>query len=230
VQVFATTPKGALSVCLLISISAITLASCGGGGGGSSASSPATGGSSTPRGLDRPPTIAGAPLGGIVYNRTYTFVPTAADPEGTPLSFVIANKPTWATFDSLTGTLEGTPQAGDVGSYGDIKISATDGLYMVSLRSFGVDVLSTASGSITVNWLPPTQRDDGSQLMDLAGYNLRWGTALGHYPNVAKIHNPGVATYVIDELAPGTYYLVLTAYDSRGVESDFSNVATTTVM
>jgi len=35
---------------------------------------------------------------------------------------------------------------------------------------------------------------------------------------------------VIDELAPGTYYLVLTAYDSYGVESEFSNVATTTIV
>ena len=228
-QVCTTTPKGALSVCLLTSISAFALAACGGGGGGPSASPQSSGGSSTERGVNRPPTISGAPLAAIVYGRTYTFVPAATDPEGTPLSFTIANKPGWASFDPFTGTLEGTPQASDVGAYDDITISVTDGLYIVPQSSFSVDVLGTASGSIVVNWLPPTQRDDGSPLTDLAGYNLRWGTAFGHYPNLATIPNPGVATFVIDELAPGTYYLVLTAYDSDGVESGYSNVATTTI-
>jgi hypothetical protein len=228
VQVCTTTPKGALSVFLLTSISAFALAACG-GGGGPSASPQSSGGSSTEGGVNRPPTISGDPLAAIVYGRTYTFVPAATDPERTPLSFTIANKPRWASFDAFTGTLEGTPQASDLGAYDDVTISVTDGLYVVAHRSFSVDVLGTASGSIMVNWLPPTQRDDGSPLTDLAGYNLRWGTALGHYPNLATIPNPGVATFVIDQLAPGTYYLVLTAYDSDGVESGYSNVATTTI-
>ena len=131
----------------------------------------------------------GAPLTAIAYGRTYTFVPSAMDPERTRLSFNILNKPDWASFDPITGTLEGTPEASDVGAYDDITISVSDGLYLVSLRSFSVDVVSTASGSITVQWLPPTERDDGTPLTDLAGYNLRWGTALGHYPNVATIPN-----------------------------------------
>jgi hypothetical protein len=230
VHVCTTTPRGALSVCLLVSISGFTLAACGGGGGGSSASPQSAGGSPAQRGVNRPPTISGAPLAGIVYGRTYTFVPAVTEPAGKPLTFTIENKPAWASFDPITGTLEGAPQASDVGPYDNITISVTDGLYVASLRAFSVDVLSTASGSIMVNWLPPTQRDDGSPLTDLAGYNLRWGTALGHYPNLAAIPNPGIATYVIDQLAPGTYYLVATAYDSNGVESGYSNVATTTVM
>jgi len=156
-------------------------------------------------------------------------VPTATDPERKRLSFDIVNKPHWASFDSLTGTLEGTPEASDVGPYDGITISVSDGLYIVTMPSFRVDVVSTASGSIAVNWLPHTERDDGTPLMDLAGYNLRWGTAFGHYPNLAKIPNAGVAAYVIDELPAGTYYLVATAYDAYGVESEFSNVAMATI-
>jgi len=209
-------------------VPAFTLAACD-GGGDSSASPQSAGSASTQHGVDRPPTISGAPLAAIVYGRTYTFVPTATDTERTRLSFNIVNKPEWASFDPSTGTLEGTPEASDVGAYGDITISVSDGLYMVSLRTFSVDVVSTAAGSITVQWLPPTERDDGTPLTDLAGYNLRWGTALGHYPNLATIPNAGVATYVIDELPPGTYYLVATAYDVYGIESDFSNVAMATI-
>src|SRR5215831_6961903 len=113
-----TTPKGAASVCLLILVSAFALSACGGGGGGSGASSTpsesAKPGTSTPapsKGtLDLPPTISGTPLGAIVYGRTYTFVPSVNDPEGHKVSFVIVNKPSWASFDEATGILQGIPQ------------------------------------------------------------------------------------------------------------------------
>ena len=161
-------------VCLLTSISAFMLAGCsGGGGGGDSSASPTKRRRSPQHGVDLPPTSSGAPLTAIVYGRTYSFAPTATDPERTRLSFNILNKPVWASFDPITGTLEGTPEASDVGAYDDITISVSDGLYLVSLRSFSVDVVGTASGSITVQWLPPTERDDGTPLTDLAGYNLR---------------------------------------------------------
>ncbi|HUO66542.1 MAG TPA: putative Ig domain-containing protein, partial [Gammaproteobacteria bacterium] len=224
-------PKGAASVCLLISVSAFALAACGGGGGSGSSGTPASSGTTSPdkSGLDLPPTISGTPLNAIVYGRTYTFVPTAADPQGDAISFDIANKPDWASFDSGTGMLEGTPEAADVGNYPNITISATDGLYAVALRSFAISVVSSAAGSIVLSWDPPTQRDDGTPLTNLAGYRLHWGTALGHYPNLASIPNPGVATYVVDQLPSGTYYLVATAYDSTGMESGYSNVATETI-
>jgi len=226
-----TTPKGAASICLLISVSAFALAACGGGGGGDSGTSTGSDGAkSSQPGLDRPLAISGTPLGAIVYGRTYTFLPTAADPEGNAITFTIANKPAWASFDASTGMLQGTPGVADIGSYKNVTISASDGLYVVSLKSFSIDVVSTAPGSIMLSWDPPTQRDDDSPLTDLAGYNLRWGTALGHYPNLATIPNPGIATYVVDQLPPGTYYLVATAYDSFGIESGYSNVATETIM
>jgi hypothetical protein len=156
-------------------------------------------------------------------------VPTTTDPEGDAVSFTVENKPPWASFDPGTGTLQGTPGAADVGRYADIKLSVTDGLYAVAMGSFSIDVVSSAPGSIIVSWEPPTQRDDGTPLTNLAGYRLYWGTALGHYPNLAPIANPGIATYVIDELPSGTYYVVATAYDASGMESGFSNVATKTI-
>jgi hypothetical protein len=243
VNLCTTTPKGATSVYLLTLVSAFALTACGGGGGGDASTTPTESGSPpteslTPTehpldlrpALDLPPAISGTPVNAIVHGRTYTFVAVAQDPEGKAVSFSIVNKPAWASFDSATGTLQGTPEAGDVGTYPGIAISVTDGLHAVALRPFSIDVIATATGSIVVNWVAPTERDDGSPLTDLAGYNLRWGTAVGHYPNLATIPNPGIATYVIDELSPGTYYLVATAYDARGVESDYSNVAMKTIL
>ena len=52
-----------------------------------------------------------------------------------------------------------------------------------------------------MSWLPPTQRDDGSALTDLAGYKLYWGTALDNYPNSLKISNIGALPHEFQILA-----------------------------
>ena len=38
-----------------------------------------------------------------------------------------------------------------------------------------------------------------------------------------------VTTYTVSNLAPGTYYFVVTAYDSSNDESSFSNEASKTI-
>ncbi len=83
-------------------------------------------------------------------------------------------------------------------------------------------------GSATLNWLPPTQNDDGTALLDLAGYNIYWGTP-GNYSNSVTLNNPGLATYVVENLSPGIYEFVVTAFNTAGVESQYSNSAIKTV-
>ena len=84
--------------------------------------------------------------------------------------------------------------------------------------------MGTATGSITISWLAPVEETDGSPLTDLTGYKIYWGMSLGDYPNSVTLNHPGVVTYVIENLTPGTYYLVATAFDSDGVESEHSEV------
>jgi len=67
--------------------------------------------------------------------------------------------------------------------------------------------------------------EDGSVLDDLAGYRVYYGASSGSYPNSITVNNPGIASYVVDNLLPGTYYFVVTAYDTSGNESDYSNQA-----
>ena len=79
-------------------------------------------------------------------------------------------------------------------------------------------------GAATLSWLPPTENTDGSPLT-LSGYKIYYGTAVDEYTTVVNIDNPGVATYVIDNLPAGyTYYFVITAIDSNGMESAYSSV------
>ncbi len=91
------------------------------------------------------PTISGTPGVTIAEDSPYTFTPTATDVDlGATLTFSIANKPTWATFDTTNGGLSGTPVNGDVGITTGIVISVSDGIApAVALPTFDLAVTNT---------------------------------------------------------------------------------------
>lgn len=193
--------------------------------GGSSQSSD----SSADTGQNTAPKIWGSPASAVKTGDSYSFTPSANDADGDRITFTIANKPRWATFDSSVGRLSGQPQLGDIGTYSNIKITASDGTASTSLALFSVQVTESALGAMTLNWTPPTQNEDGSSLIDLAGYNIYYGETSGDYPNRIKVDNPSVSTYVVENLLPKTYYVVATAFNAAGIESGYSNEATMTV-
>lgn len=180
---------------------------------------------------NQPPTISGSPPSSAVQGSVYSFTPTANDPDGDTLTFSITNMPTWATFSTSTGQLQGTPGVGDVGmTTSGIVITVSDGTASASLAPFDVTVQAVATGSATLSWTSPTQNDDGSPLTDLAGFKVYWGTSEGSYPNSVTLDNPGLTTYVVDNLISGnTYFFVTTAFNSTGDESNYSNVASKTI-
>ncbi len=178
---------------------------------------------------NRPPTISGAPQTSVVVSQAYSFTPTAADPDGDTLTFSITNKPSWATFSTSSGRLSGTPGAGTVGSYANIAIKVSDGTLQASLASFSIAVQQSANGTATLSWTPPTTRADGSPLTNLAGYKVRYGTAVGSYATTISIDNPGVTSYMVENLSSGTWYFVMASYDSTGLESANSSPASKTI-
>ncbi len=180
---------------------------------------------------NRAPTISGAPTTAVLAGTAYSFTPTASDPDaGDTLTFRIANQPAWAAFDAATGRLSGTPGAQHVGTTTGIVITADDGEATASLAAFNVTVQAIAVGSATLSWTPPTTNTDGSPLTNLAGYKVYWGTSQGNYPNSVTLNNPGLTSYVVGNLAPGTYFFVATALNSAGVESTFSSAASKTIL
>ena len=48
-------------------------------------------------------------------------------------------------------------------------------------------------------------------------------------PNWVRIDNPGITSYVVDNLTVGTYEFVATSFNDAGVESVYSNPATKVV-
>jgi hypothetical protein len=178
---------------------------------------------------NQPPTIGGNPATSVNVGSVYSFTPSASDPEGNALTFSIQNQPSWASFNTATGELSGTPAAGDVGNYPNIIIGVSDGTLGASLPAFNIDVTQISTGSVTVNWSTPTQNTNGTPLVNLAGFRIFYSTNPNNLSQSAQIANPGITSYVLSNLAPGTWYIGLADYTAAGVQSSLSNIASTTV-
>jgi hypothetical protein len=100
------------------------------------------------------PVISGAPPTSVKEGQAYAFQPAASDVDGQPLSFAIIKKPTWATFDTKTGRLSGTPGPGSTGDYAGVSISVTDGAYTVSLAPYTIAVRSSQNSAPTIGGTP----------------------------------------------------------------------------
>ena len=172
-----------------------------------------------------PPTISGTPPTSATVGKSYSFRPTASDPEDATLTFSIVNKPAWAGFASSTGRLYGTPGSGRVGTYSGIRISVSDGVSTVSLPEFSITVTPTeATGSATVSWTPPTTYVDGSTIKDLAGYLVVFGASPSDLSNEIEIPSPLITSAVIEALTPGVWYFAVKAYTTASIESDLSAI------
>ncbi len=179
---------------------------------------------------NQPPVISGTPATTVVAGGTYSFTPTASDPDGNTLTFAVSGKPSWASFDATTGRLSGTPTAANVGSYGNIVISVSDGTVSTALAAFGIAVSGVTTGSATLSWTPPTQNTDGSALGNLAGYRVYYGPSATALTTSIQLANAGLTSYVVSNLTSGTYYFAITAYNSAGAESAMSNVGSKTIL
>jgi len=161
---------GALSVSL-----ALNLVACGAVG--------VSGGpDNSPSGITGPPTnpsnaapqISGSPATSVIAGSTYVFTPTASDADGDALTFAISNVPDWATFDTSTGQLTGTPPPASIGAFTNISISVSDGQSTASLTPFSIEVVAP----LTIAGNPPTEVALGSSYDFKPTTNAASGTAL----------------------------------------------------
>jgi hypothetical protein len=82
------------------------------------------------------------------------------------------------------------------------------------------------AGDAALTWDAPTTNVDGSPLTDLAGYKVYYGTTSGNYSTSIDVGNQ--TTYTVTGLGTGTFYFAITAYDTSGYESGYSNVGSKT--
>ncbi|MEL4877936.1 Ig-like domain-containing protein [Shewanella algae] len=94
----------------------------------------------TPEPDNKAPSISGTPAGSVDQDSYYSFIPTATDPDQDPLTFSISNKPAWASFNTASGELSGTPLREHVGVSNNIIIRVSDGVLSTDLAPFSVEV------------------------------------------------------------------------------------------
>jgi hypothetical protein len=87
--------------------------------------------------------------------------------------------------------------------------------------SSGVSIKDQGDGTALVSWNPPTENTDGSILMDLAGYRIYYGNSPGNYDNTITI-NIGLSSYLVESLGASDWYFAMTAFNSLGIESGYS--------
>jgi hypothetical protein len=162
-----------------------------------------------------PTSISGTPAAAVSVGSAYEFTPIIKAEAAAELSFTISNQPSWASFDASTGKLSGTPTSADVGEYQNIAIVAHDGSSSASLAPFSIDV-KTASEVATITWATPLADTATS---NVAGYHVYYGSSAGGMTNIVDISNAKETSYVISNLASGTWYFAMTSYDAAQVES-----------
>ena len=75
-------------------------------------------------------------------------------------------------------------------------------------------------------------RADGSplSLADIDGYRIYYGSSRGDYPHQVILGDGTATSASLDNIPVGTYYLVMTTYDSAGRESGRSREVTKSVL
>ncbi len=75
---------------------------------------------------------------------------------------------------------------------------------------------------VTLNWQAPSQNDDGTRLQDLASYRIYYGAESGSYQHSIDVAQASASSHSLT-LPSGDYYFAMTAVDSAGNESRYSN-------
>ena len=180
-------------------------------------------GSNSSTASSSPLALSGTPADSAAAGIKYTFQPTVSQSTAA-VTFSIAGQPSWATFDSTTGQLSGTPTSGEVGTSASVTITANDGGNTASIGPFTIRVTTAegSAGSATVSWAPPSE--------DMAvGYYIYYGTSADALTQIASVAGGDTTTYVIGNLAPGTYYFSVSSFTSEGIVSAPSEVASATI-
>jgi len=200
----------------------------------------ASGATNSPRTVPVTLTITAAPatIGRSPSSFTFTGIQGASNPAnqtlsltntgGGTLSWSVSDNASWLTVSPTSGTTTTETDAVPVsvnlaslaaGTYnGTITITASGATN--SPQTVTVTLTVTApptTGTATLTWNANTEPD-------LAGYKVYVGTASGVYGPPITVGN--MTTYQVNSLTIGTtYFFVVTAYNTSGTESGYSNEA-----
>ena len=177
-----------------------------------------------------PPTIVLASVKDGQVGATFDYQPVAQDPESDELRFSATNLPTWASLDTTSGRISGTPGPNDAGLYESISITVADATHKVVTAPFSITVNPAApesgSGVASLQWETPPSKVDGEPLDDLAGYRILYGRSSSDLDHSVLITDPATTSYQFSTLSSGVWYFAGVAVTSSGLEGPPAGFAT----
>jgi hypothetical protein len=87
----------------------------------------------------------------------------------------------------------------------------------------------SSNGAATLSWVPPTENTNGQSISDLAGYYIYYGTDESDLSQIISVAGADTTTFVVNGLVSGTYYFAVRAYNTMGVDSAQSDIASVTI-
>ena len=201
---------------------------CGGGGPEKIAVSATTAGLAVPAvSKNAPPIITVAEIADVQVGATLDYQPTVHDPDRDALQFTAVNLPPWASLDSTSGHISGTPGPDDAGLYESISITVADATHKVVTAPFSITVnpaLESGTGVASLQWETPPSKVDGQPLDDLAGYRILYGRSSSDLDLSVLIGDPAITSYEFSTLASGVWYFAVVAVNSGGLEGPPTSV------
>ena len=199
---FALATSSSIRNALFGTLATMALAACGGGSSGSSSTAAASADTDMTSALV-------APNVGMIDRSQ------GSDSSESAASVATVSSNTAATTAATTPATAATTPASPGASVGTVTKVTTP--------------IKTVNGVATLDWMPPTENNDGSALTNLAGYTVYYGTDRNDLSQSVKVSNPGLASYTVTGLTSGTWYFAVTSYSADGVESTRTTTVSTTI-
>jgi hypothetical protein len=151
----------------------------------------------------------------------------------------IVKFPALAALFALSTLLAGCSDSDDTASTAAAPASTTSSTTSATTTSTTTStttatVTSTATdgssnGAATLSWVPPTENTNGQSVSDLAGYYIYYGTDESDLSQIISVAGADTTTFVVNGLGSGTYYFAVRAYNTMGVDSAQSDIASVTI-
>jgi len=146
-----------------------------------------------------------------------------------PTNWTASESATWLSVSPLTGGITNSAQVGVTVNTAGLAAGTYSATVTVTVYKGGsVSIPVTLTVASTTTTSPPATTSTSASLSwspaddsTVAGYKVYMGSSAGAYGPPITVGN--VTSYVLNNLAIGTYYFVVTAYTNTGTESLPSN-------
>ena len=109
-----------------------------------------------------------------------------------------------------------------------MRFTAAGMTFALTLAACAKENPQVVSGTATLTWDAVKMDTHYNALTSLNGYKIYYGTSAEGMRHTIKVPKDQT-TYVVKDLAPGTWYFAVSAYTAGGIEGARSNVASTTI-